>query len=311
MIFRILLALFLIPIAVWSYLYPNNLKKWDSGPLRLSRALIYQETQHLCKQGYYIYQNQPVDFSLSLKKEMIEGTRLYSLQKPLPPIEESLLTEIEVVEEDTFDLLLKYQQQGLFPLGLNMANPHHPGGGVRRGAPSQEESLFRRSNYHQALCPKKEIFYPIREAQVIYTPYVQVFREKEILHHSEILCPFLKNPFSVDLVACAFYSLRKLTTPPDGYEEGTRNRIRNILRVAYLTGHNALVLGAAGCGSFANDPRLIAKWFYEELNAPEFKGRFIKIGFGILHPHVTYKNRKEGKKERLNLMHIFKDTFNP
>ena len=62
-----------------------------------------------------------------------------------------------------------------------MANPDHPGGGVEHGCIAQEESLFRRSNYHLTL--KSEIYpsplYPIELDELIYSPNVHIKSETQ------------------------------------------------------------------------------------------------------------------------------------
>jgi uncharacterized protein (TIGR02452 family) len=58
-------------------------------------------------------------------------------------------------------------------------------------------------------------------------------------------------------------------------------RIVKLLAAAQANGHDALVLGAWGCGNFANDPALIADLFRQALQGP-FKGAFRRVTFAII-----------------------------
>ena len=68
---------------------------------------------------------------------------------------------------------------------------------------------------------------------------------------------------------------------------GTLEVVENFRRngeditVAALTGGDALVLGAFGCGVFENDARKTAQCFKEALESVDFKSRFERIVFPI------------------------------
>ncbi|KAL0211628.1 hypothetical protein RCL1_005254 [Eukaryota sp. TZLM3-RCL] len=91
---------------------------------------------------------------------------------------------------------------------LNMANAHYPGGGYKRGANAQEESLFRRTTLSAALDPDfvgikhRESFnapkYPWN-FDVIVTENVEVFRKSE----SEALSFFNSAPFKLTVISTA------------------------------------------------------------------------------------------------------------
>lgn len=52
----------------------------------------------------------------------------------------------------------------------------------------------------------------------------------------------------------------------------TKTKMRLALRVAANNGHVMLVLGALGCGVYANPPAEIAKFWLEVLREDEFHG---------------------------------------
>jgi uncharacterized protein (TIGR02452 family) len=65
-------------------------------------------------------------------------------------------------------------------------------------------------------------------------------------------------------------------------EATMRRRVGHVLACAASRGHEALVLGAWGCGVFGNDPRLIAGLFAEALAAV---GRcFEVVTFAVYDP---------------------------
>ena len=67
--------------------------------------------------------------------------------------------------------------------------------------------------------------------------------------------------------------------------EITKNKMRTILRIGLLHGHDSIVLGAFGCGAFRNPPRSIARLFHEIINEAEFKNKYRLIAFAILEDH--------------------------
>ena len=50
---------------------------------------------------------------------------------------------------------------------------------------------------------------------------------------------------------------------------------------------SAIILGAFGCGAFANPPDAVAKLFAECLSSDEFRGAFATVVFAILEPKTT------------------------
>lgn len=60
----------------------------------------------------------------------------------------------------------------------------------------------------------------------------------------------------------------------DDLIEGTKNKMRTILRIGLRHGHDSLVLGAFGCGAYRNPPSHIATLFHEVFEEPEFKNKY-------------------------------------
>ncbi|MCC8038282.1 MAG: TIGR02452 family protein [Bacteroidales bacterium] len=211
--------------------------------------------------------------------------------------------EVEVWNEDTLLAAKRLQEEGYTVAALNMANRQTPGGGVARGAGAQEENLFRRSNLFAALYPFKpelaksyglplpgpgSFHYPMDQNYGgIYAKDVTVFRGTEDEGY-----PLLDEPFLTDIISVAAINRPELDhkgrmTPP--MVEGTKNKIRSILRLGMQNGRDALVLGAFGCGAFQNPPAQMAEIFDEVLHEDEFSHSFRKIVFAILDDHNAHR----------------------
>lgn len=208
-------------------------------------------------------------------------------------------TDIEVWNADTFLAAKKLQEEGHKTAALNMANRHQAGGGVIMGAGAQEENLFRRSNLFKALYPFDRnvgsLFniepadpslghYPMdKNFGGIYAEGITVFRGTEDEGYPLLDEPYFVNVISVAAIDCPYLDedgqmIQKMV-------EGTKNKIRTILRLAIMNGCDAMVLGAFGCGAFCNPPDQMARIFGEVFNEPEFAHSFRKIVFAILDDH--------------------------
>lgn len=185
---------------------------------------------------------------------------------------------IEVIYEDSADAAYRLQKEGLNPLLLNMASPITPGGGWRKGATAQEESLFYRSLYYLSL--ENRNFYPLQLYSAIYTPNVFFFRSKQ-LDGYEIL-PYEECSFISCLAVAALYrpELSAEGAYTTQHRKVMKEKIRGIFKIAVLHKHDSIVLGAFGNGAFRNPPREVAEIFREVTK--EFRSYFKKIVFAIL-----------------------------
>jgi len=162
-------------------------------------------------------------------------------------------------------------------LVLNMANAHHPGGGWLRGALAQEEVLCYRSSLSFTL---KRRFYPIPDYGGIYSPTVVIIRESLARGHGLL---DLSKP--EDLPVLSFVNVAAIRGPAiaktlagaqqykhAGDRDVMKEKMRVILRIAAVTGHRRLVLGALGCGAFGNPRVEVARCWREVFEEQEFKG---------------------------------------
>jgi len=231
-------------------------------------------------------------------------------------------TKIEVLNNDCLEVTLDLQKRGFNPILLNMANQTSMGGSYVDGARAQEEDICRRTTLYGALGTTKlknkalknlsvmqfryNTDYKIPEFGCIASRNIQVLRDKNY--------KFLDEPKFIDVISSAAYNMNEKFVGNDrdkfkdgkDFEDKTKNKLRNILKTAILSGHNAVVLSAFGCGAFASDPKVVSKIFNEVLNEKsdikELKGKLykdaIKAVFAIIGDHNDTKgNYQTFKRE--------------
>ena len=88
----------------------------------------------------------------------------------------------------------------------------------------------------------------------------------------------LTAPWLLTFLTCAAPYAPVIGQPEAG--DLLRQRIRRVLAIAQALGHPSLVLGAWGCGAFANDPARTARDFRQALET-DFAGAFSEIVFAI------------------------------
>lgn len=173
---------------------------------------------------------------------------------------------------------------------------------------AQEESICYRSSLSLSL---KHSDYPLALDELIYSPYILIMRSDLASGHTLLEPPFATpqdlpvvsgitiaavhqpavRPVSMnnssilksDYTLCLHCgssspsSSRHCTRQVFARERDimlTKTKMRLALRVAANNGHVMLVLGALGCGVYANLPAEIAKFWLEVLREDEFHGNF-------------------------------------
>jgi uncharacterized protein (TIGR02452 family) len=177
-------------------------------------------------------------------------------------------------------------EAGLRVLALNFASARHPGGGFLRGSQAQEESLTRASGLYGCLSAFREMYdanarFPscLYTDHMIYSPDVPVFRDDEDT--------LLECPYPLSFVTAPAVNIGALrTNEPDSLgqvEPVMLSRMEKLLSVAVVHRHDALVLGAWGCGVFGNDPERVAGWFRRHLTGDGlFRRAFRTVVFAVL-----------------------------
>ena len=185
-------------------------------------------------------------------------------------------TTVSVANTSTLAGAQLLQAEGHRPLVLNFANGVQPGGGFLNGAKAQEEVICRSSGLYATLRgdPMYEFHrarpLPDSSAWCILSPAVPVFRNDP--------GEPLPSLWLLNVITCA-----APYAPTIGQEIASqllRDRIHRVLAVARAFGFESLVLGAWGCGAFANDPAQTARDFRDALEGP-FAGSFSRVLFAI------------------------------
>ena len=185
-------------------------------------------------------------------------------------------TRIRVANETTLRASLHPVESGLRPLRMNFANGIHPGGGFLGGARAQEEVLCRSSALYRTLVDDPMYEHhrgrqrPDSTDWAILSPNVPVFRKDD---GTELDHPWLLS-FLTSAAPCA---------PSIGQPEAgnlLQKRILRVLAIARAYGYATLVLGAWGCGAFANDPHRTASDFRHALETG-YSGAFSDVVFAI------------------------------
>ena len=248
--------------------------------------------------------SKPIDNKL-LRIDCWNDTKQICQNIPLPPpsIREHYNTEfvlknvnkksnIIIYDMDTIDCALLYEK----PLVLNLSDDEYAGGWVNMGSSTQEESLFRRTNYFQTLTQE---LYPIMDNECIYSPNVSVIKSSE-----NNKWKLYETPFFMDFIACPAVKYPFLDENEYLSNEDTQlleNKIKMIIQVAKKYNHNTIIFGAMGCGAWQNPPQQVAKIFRKVLN--EYDGIINNYVFAILS---NYNNDDD---EYENNYDIFKNVF--
>ena len=203
-------------------------------------------------------------------------------------------TTVRVLNADTIDAAIDLSTSRVSQLPqkpvlvLNMANAYHSGGGWLHGSLAQEEALCYRSSLSFTL---KIRYYPIPEAGGIYSPTVVVIRENLSSGHGLM---DLSKPDDLPVFSCV--SVAALQGPAIEKDAGWKERYRRaedrgtmkekmrvILRIAAVNEHRVLVLGALGCGAFANPRGEVVSCWKEVFWESEFQGGWWeKIVFAVM-----------------------------
>ena len=272
-----------------------NSKEWLENKLarrgiyyvRLSRKEIWENTLAIIRAGGYV-RSDGTEVEITGEDEMLSGTVVYS--KPFnvasAPVFGSTVTWVE--NSDCLFLSRKLSAMGFNPVVLSFAKLEKPNFDVEKGVNGQEQDICRRTNVSKSLAQcynaewadlmgvaNKGNAYPLDGRYgCVYSPAVTVFRTPEFYGSS-----LLDEPFKTAVISCAAVDKRNMACTEEEYISIVRDRMRTIFRAGLAGGHDALVLGAWGCGSFGNSPEMTAGLFKKISEEPEFRHRYRAIVF--------------------------------
>ncbi|MBQ9211442.1 MAG: TIGR02452 family protein [Clostridia bacterium] len=254
---------------------------------------VFQDTQK-----FYTENEQLAAAVMASKK----GTQLYEADD-FPSLPEKRKTPVQIrVSKDTSFMAAnqRYFYHGREHIAvLNFASAVNPGGGVKRGSSAQEESLCRCST-----------LFPTLNQQFLWDRYYNVNRAAQDPLHTDaciwspgiVICKLdtsipirISAPegwATVDVISCAAPNLREKTWNLNNPEDATSvkltseeqytlhlKRAKHILHIAASKRVAVLILGAFGCGAFANDPWAVARAYKDSLD--EYGQYFKYIEFAV------------------------------
>lgn len=231
-------------------------------------------------------------------KQSVSGQKYYTSAEKIERdhTEYDSKCKIEVSRLRSFEAARKYANGKDKVCVLNFASAVNPGGGVKYGAPAQEEGLCRVSTLYPALSVPEmlEKYYHKNKAELesgamdntycddcIYTPGVVVIKEDgekcALLPESE--------RYTVDVITCAAPDLR-MKNNKKGYRQDSEiisnifeRRIERIFEAAASKKADVLILGAFGCGAFGNSPVVVSEAFSKAVE--KYSHCFKKIEFAV------------------------------
>jgi len=264
------------------------------------RQQLARETLAALENGYYDGPTGHVELA-EAQRAAQAGSRLYrpadaanllrELTWPAGPLAEVRVQNATTLEAAA-QLAAEFSRVGV----LNFASARNPGGGFLGGSQAQEESLARSSGLYPCLTQFAEMYsynsLPTSTAlysdHLIYSPSVPVLRTDD--------GQWRPQPLLLDIITAPAVNAGALArNAPDLLPQlvpTMRQRLRLVLAAAARHGVEALVLGAWGCGVFANDPAQIAQLFAEALAESPIRGRFRCLTFAVFDPkppHVVLR----------------------
>lgn len=277
--------------------------------MRLESIEMLLNTLGIFERGFYEIGDKRIPVQLSKEEQTKiqvflpeELEKIRASEDKMPQFHEAQKIEFKCFNKDSFTVAREMKEKKV--LVLNLANPVHPGGGVRRGAKAQEEDLCRKSSLLCSLESEEAgKYYAYNKAKHSYmatdalmiTPQVEVIRDEQgrLLPESAI----------VSVLTCAAPMLshggrEDLPADEAEYVDLLYHRIEGILLAAAYAGYENIVLGAFGCGAFGNDARLVSDLFYKAITEMEMGGGtaenyFKKIHFAVLCRHHAMYNFNE------------------
>ena len=270
---------------------------------------MFEDTMQILKQGFYEKNGSKITLKLS-------AADMQNIQVCLPDDVKAICDNTDFMPTaaenvscvhsceniDSYALARKRVAEGISKvLVLNLASPVHPGGGVRRGARTQEEDLCRKSSLLLSLESttaskyydyNKSLHSFIGSDALMLTPQVEIIKDENGV--------LLDNTVVVSVLTCAAPKVSggKEGMSETAYRHLVYNRIVGMLKAAAFFGYRNIILGAWGCGAYGNDASVISDLFRMALNELDFNGfkekdLFNRIDFAVLNHTPAQFNYKQ------------------
>ncbi len=276
-------------------------KNKDREMKRKKNLALLEEALEICQKGSYEANGKTVELGLASEQMKNARVLLPDEVRALPAGEEGATPcACSCENRDAFSLAREKSKDPSYADGgrillLNMASALQPGGGVRRGMGGQEEALCWGSSLLLSLeSDAAKPYYEYNNSlnthlgtdAVILSPDVVVFRDEK----SELL----EEPFLVSVITCSAPNLRlgREGKSEEEYQAMFQERIEGLLKSAVHLGYQNIILGAFGCGAFANDAAMVSDEFKKALTGPAGRG-LAHADFAVLCPPGKEYNYNE------------------
>ena len=271
-------------------------KKNDKrNEMRSKCAEIFKDTYDKCQKIETL--SNSIQQSIKYTKLYVKGNIFNINNTPIKSTSYNIL----ITQDRTLDSIYKHyilkNIKGKIGV-LNFASAKNPGGGVFTGARAQEESICRASTLYSCLNTEflQDNYYSYNKSirtfsdRLIYIPNVLVFKTD-----NDIFCKMLdeKNWYNIDIISCAAHNQKAYPVKYEKLKEINYIKLKSIIQCAVENNIDNLILGAFGCGAFANDPKMISKIFKNILIDEEYYKYFINVHFAIFTMPHEMKNLNE------------------
>lgn len=210
-------------------------------------------------------------------KECVDNSRIYLEDFKGEKIREGVEQSVEFLNTGTVEAIFEEDYDGKVAV-LNFASFKYAGGGFLSGSIAQEECLCHSSYLYNVLVNFESDYYSMNRRSLnralysnraIYTEGVRFFDD---VGDSKV----------VDVITCAAPNKRAAmkynSVPTEENGVYLRERIKFILNIAEKENVDVLILGAFGCGVFAQKPEEVALYFLENLDR---RKRFKRVIFAV------------------------------
>ena len=267
--------------------------------MRKKCAEIFKDTYDKCENNLVL--KESIEQSIKSTKLYLEGNKFILNNTPIKSKDYNII----ITPDRTLESVQKYYvpNNKKSKIGvLNFASAKHPGGGVKSGARAQEESLCRSSTLYP--CLKTEYLYDNYYSyhiekksnysdRIIYIPNIIVFKTDDNIFAQDIDD---KDWYNIDIISCAAHNQKAYKVSYEKLKKINYNKIKAIIECSVENNIDILILGAFGCGAFANDPTLVSKTFKKILIDEEYYKYFEKVHFAIFTVGNELKNINEFNK---------------
>lgn len=202
---------------------------------------------------------------------------------------EDTKTNISLIDKGSVEVIFSNKDKANGMCVLNFASYTQPGGMFLKGSCTQEESLCSASFLYNVLTSNRLKHYydwnndnknrGMYFNRAIYSPNVRFFDYQEYDSHSSSF-----ESVTCDVITCACpnwsIAMRYGNFTKEENYEACKSRIEFILSIAASFNVRTFILGAFGCGVFAQDGVEIAKIFKEMLSV-KYKDVFENVIFAV------------------------------